>query len=237
MKRLLLLLSLVLAGCVTAPRLPDGLVRETHRVEVGGERMSVDFYFRPGQTPRPLAVVAHGFLADKQRMAHWGVMLAHTGFIAAVPTHPTLAHDARNTAALAGLVRAGRAGRWPVAAQTDGRVALVGFSRGGFETLLVAADLGEEIEAWVGLDPVDHRRRGQAVAPQVRVPGLALLAEPSALNARGNAQAMLAEYGGPLRVVSVPGSGHLDVESPRRPGFAVFENETRAFLWRVFGSD
>jgi dienelactone hydrolase len=176
-------------------------------------------------------VAVHGFLANKERMAHWGLTLAREGFIVAVPTNPTRANDNRNTAAIVGLVQAGRAGQWPVAAKTDGRVVLVGFSRGGFEALLAAAELDDAIDAWVGLDPVDRDGRGKKAAEKVRVPGLALLADPAPLNANGNAHGMLAPYEGRLEVVRFPDTGHLDAESPqRKEKFVLFEERVLGFL-------
>jgi pimeloyl-ACP methyl ester carboxylesterase len=168
-------------------------------------------------------------------MAHWGVLLAREGFIVAVPTNPTYANDDRNTAAVVGLVKMGRAGRWPIDAKTDSRVALVGFSRGGFETILAAAELGGDVEAWVGLDPVDRNGQGRAAAAKVRAPGLALLAEPAPLNALGNARGMLSVYAGRLEVVRVPQAGHLDAESPRpNRKFGEFRRPVLEFLRRVF---
>ncbi len=236
MRLFLLGLCLLSAGCVTAPEIPPEIRKETHRVEVRGESLSVDFYFRPGNTPRPLAVVAHGFLANKDRMAHWAVSLASQGFLVAVPTNPTFANDDRNTEALVGLVELGCAGRWPVSVRADGRVALIGFSRGGYETILAAAQLGQVVGAWVGLDPVDRNGKGRAAAAKVHAPGLALLADPAPLNANGNARGMLSAYAGSLEVVRVPGAGHLDAESPRRIGkFAEFEQPGLDFLRLVFG--
>ena len=230
-----LCLALLLSGCVSAPEVPPEVRRETHRVEAGGESTAVDFYFRPGARPRPLAIVVHGFLANKDRMAHWGVLLAREGFLVAVPTNPTYANDERNTAAIIGLVKMGRAGHWPISAKPDGRVVLVGFSRGGFETMLAAAESGDAVDAWVGLDPVDRDGKGRAAASEVRVPGLALLADPAPLNANGNAQGMLSAYGGELEVVRVRDAGHLDAESPRGNGkFSEFERHTVEFLQRVF---
>jgi dienelactone hydrolase len=234
-QREFLLGAFLLSGCVTAPEIPPEIRKETHRVDLGSENVAFDFYFRPAKTPRPLAVVVHGFLANKDRMAHWGVLLAREGFIVAVPTNPTYANDDRNAAAIVDLVKMGRAGRWPIIAKTDSRVALVGFSRGGLETMLAAAALGDAVTAWVGLDPVDRNGQGRAAAAKVRVPGLALLAEPAPLNANGNARGMLSAYGGELEVVRVPRAGHLDAESPRRGGkFAEFEERVVDFLRRVF---
>jgi len=236
--RALLFLSVLVAGCITAPEIPSQIRKETHRVKAGGETFPVDLYYRTGDQPRPLAVVVHGFLANKERMAHWGVILAREGFIAAVPTNPTRANDNRNTAAIVGLVRAGRAGRWPVPVRNGERVVLVGFSRGGFETLLAAAELGDSVDAWVGLDPVDRNGKGSEAARKMRVPGLALLADPAPLNANGNARGMLADYAGSLEIERVPGTGHLDAESPGRNGkFELFRARVLAFLGRAVPRD
>lgn len=231
MSRALLFLSVLVAGCVTAPEIPSQIRKETHRMKTGGESVCVDFYFQPTNEPRPLAVVVHGFLANKDRMAHWGMILAREGFLVAVPTNPTFANDERNTAAIVGLVRAGW---WPVPVRGDGRVVLVGFSRGGFETLLASAELGEAVDAWVGLDPVDRNGEGVAAAAKTRVPGLALLADPAPLNANGNAHKMLSSYGGPLELVRLPQTGHLDAESPQREEkFFRFEERVLRFLRRA----
>ena len=235
MRRGALFSALLVAGCVSAPEMPPDVRRESHRVEAGGESFAVDFYFRPGAVRRPLAVVVHGFLANKDRMAHWGVLLAREGFTVAVPTNPTYANDGRNTASIVALARLGRAGRWPVGAKTDGRLALVGFSRGGFETMLAAAELGDAVDAWIGLDPVDRNGKARVAAAKVLVPGLALLADPEPLNAHRNASGMLAAYAGPLRVVEISGAAHLDAESPRRGAeFAEFEDAAVRFVRRIF---
>ena len=237
MNRALLIVVLLAAGCVSKPDLPPDIRKETHRVDVRGENVAVDFYYRPDGVTRPLAVVVHGFMANKQRMAHWGVILAREGFVVAVPTNPTYANDDRNAAAIVALVEGGRAGQWPVSARTDGRAVLVGFSRGGLETILAASALGDRVDAWIGLDPVDLNGKGKAAAARVRVPGLALLADPQPLNANGNARSMLDAYAGPLEVVAVPNSSHLDGESPRRNGkFSEFERPVIRFLRSAFRS-
>jgi hypothetical protein len=102
---------------------------------------------------------------------------------------------------------------------------------------MAASVLGDRIDAWIGLDPVDLNGKGKAAAAKVRVPGLALLADPQPLNANGNAHSMLDAYAGPLEVVAVPGSGHLDGESPRRDGkFSEFERLVIRFLRSAFRS-
>lgn len=234
---LLLLVAILASSCVSKPDLPAEIRKETHRIQIGRENIAVDFYYRPGGKSQPMAVVVHGFLANKERMAHWGAALAREGFVAALPNNPTRANDERNTSSIVGLVQAGRSGQWPVDAKTNGRVVLVGFSRGGFETLLATAQLGDTVDAWVGLDPVDLNGKGRAIAANVRVPGLALLADPAPLNADGNARAMLSCYAGSLEVARVSGAGHLDAESPGRNGkFVFFEERVLRFLRKIFPS-
>lgn len=220
------------AGCIGSQRIPDGVVKQIRCLDAGGERIEADFYFRTGVDPRPLAVVSHGFLANRARMAHWGVTLAREGFVVAVPTLPALADTRRNVNAIQGLVDLAREGRLPIDAKTDGRAALMGFSRGGMEAL-VAASSCDGVRAWVGLDPVDRRGEGAAAAARVQMPGLALLADPSVLNDHGNARRMLADYAGPLRVVAIRGASHLDAESPRSGVFTEFQSETVEFLRSV----
>jgi dienelactone hydrolase len=235
--RALLIVVLLAAGCVSNPDLPPDIRKETRRVDVRGENVAVDFYYRPDGVTRPLAVVVHGFMANRQRMVHWGVILAREGFVVAVPTNPTYANNDRNAAAIVALVEGGRAGQWPISARTDGRAVLVGFSRGGLETILAASALGDRADAWIGLDPVDLNGKGKAAAARVRVPGLALLADPQPLNANGNARSMLDAYAGPLEVVAVPNSSHLDGESPRRNGkVSEFERPVIRFLRSAFRS-
>jgi len=236
--RTLLFLSVLMAGCVTAPEIPSEIRKETHRVKAGGETFPVDLYYQPGGQTRPLAVVVHGFLANKDRMAHWGLILAREGFVVAVPTNPTFANDERNVSAIVGLVRAGNADRWPVPVCGDGRAVVVGFSRGGYETLLAAAELGSAVDAWVGLDPVDRDGKGTAAVRKIRVSGVALMADPAPLNANGSARRMLAGYAGPLEVVRIPDSAHLDAESPRRESkFDSFRTGVLVFLNRVVPRD
>ena len=103
--------------------------------------------------------------------------------------------------------------------------------------MLAASALGDRADAWIGLDPVDLNGKGKAAAARVRVPGLALLADPQPLNANGNARSMLDAYAGPLEVVAVPNSSHLDGESPRRNGkFSEFERPVIRFLRSAFRS-
>ena len=200
--------------CTTIPELPAGVVKQSSQVECGKDSVAVDFYFQKQAAPQPMVVVVHGFSRSKRYMAGWGADLARHGMIAAVMTQPYWAGHSRNGEAIARLVELGRTGKWPIAAGGNGKVGLVGFSMGGLTTLLAAASLSPPADAWVGLDPVDHAGRGAAKAALVKAPGLALLAEPSPFNGRGNASTMLHDYGGPLQVIKVTRATHCDAESP-----------------------
>lgn len=200
--------------CTTIPDLPAGVVKQSSQVTCGKDSVAVDFYFQKQAAPQPLVVVVHGFSRSKRYMAGWGADLAGHGMIAAVMTQPYWAEHSRNAEVIARLVELGRAGKWPIAARGNGKVGLVGFSMGGLTTLLAAASLSPPVDAWVGLDPVDHAGSGAAKAALVKPPGLALLAEPSPFNAQGNARTMLHDYGGPLQVIKVTGATHCDAESP-----------------------
>ena len=89
MNRALLLAFMLATGCVSRPDMPPDIRKETHRVSLGRENVAVDFYHRSGASARPLAVVAHRFFADKNRMAQWTVILVRAGFLVAAPTSPT----------------------------------------------------------------------------------------------------------------------------------------------------
>ncbi len=205
---------LFVATCTTPPDLPPGIVKKTHRLDCGKDRVTVDFYFQPNTPPRPLVIVAHGFSRGRRHMAGWGIELARRGLIVAVPTQPSLTERVRNSRALTRLLELGRTGQWPVPAKSNGKAALVGFSMGGLTTLLAAARSETPVDAWVGLDPVDMKGLGAAKASQIRAPGLVLLAEPATFNLHGNAPGMLLRYGGPLQVLRVKGATHCDPESP-----------------------
>lgn len=233
-KHLLLLAALLLSACVTRPDIPANVVKSSRVMVSGKDRLSVDFYYPANAKRAPMVIVMHGFLGRKESMSHWGVALARARMIVAVPTGPAIVDPERNAQAVADLARWGRGGQWPVPVAPNGRLALVGFSKGGLETIMAASMLKPSADAWVGLDPVDRQQQGESAARAVRAPGLALLADASALNDNGNARMMLSKYGGTLRVISVEGSNHLDAESPRggqeNEKFAVFLRETVSFL-------
>ena len=201
------------ATCTMAPGLSPGVRQTTAVVDCGGERVKVDFYAPASREPCPVVVVAHGFTRSKRYMAGWGAELAARGMAAAVLTQPKVSGHARNAVAIRQLLEAGVKGEWPGGVLCNGRTGLAGFSMGGLTTLL-AASQRPELDAWLGLDPVDFDGLGAQAAAKVKARGLALLAEPAAFNRDGNAVAMLRPYAGSLSVVRVIGASHLDAEYP-----------------------
>jgi dienelactone hydrolase len=228
-----------LGGCVSRPVVPENVIKESKMIHLDAGKTLVDFYRLRNNRPAPVVVVVHGFLGSKENMAYWGVALSEAGMIAVVPTMPALVDPACNARAVVELTELARSEQLPVAARPNGKVALVGFSKGGLETLMAAAMLKPPAKAWVGLDPVDRHRQGKMAAAAVRMPGLALMAEASALNDNGSAAQLLSRFGGPLRQVAVEGANHLDAESPRggpdNEMFAVFRRETLDFLRSELG--
>lgn len=203
---------LFVATCTTAPKLPEGVVKQSRTVDCAGTSVRVDFYFRESAAARPGVVVAHGFSRSRRHMAGWGVALVERGMVVAVLTQPHWAGHMRNADAIARLAEAGRRGEWPTL--VNGRMGLVGFSMGGLTTLLAATRMENSVDAWVGLDPVDFEGKGAATAGRVKAPGLVLLAEPAPFNRHGNGVAMVKNYGGPLKAAKVKGATHCDPESP-----------------------
>ncbi len=199
----LLLAFLNWASRTETPALPAGVTREIKHLTLAGRSVSVTIYFPAHLAEAPLVVVAHGFTRSKRHMAGWGAALAGEGFIAAVPTQPALAdHDlnARVLAELAGQFRSKQ------------KVALMGFSMGGLTTLLAATKTN--VDAWVGLDPVDMDGSGAKAAAKIKIPCAILRAEPEAWNMRGNSKAIIAAMKDRVFTLKVRNATHLDCESP-----------------------
>ncbi|MBK8092968.1 MAG: alpha/beta fold hydrolase [Verrucomicrobiaceae bacterium] len=212
MRRLLLrillsqLLLVVLVHCASrteAPPLPLGVKKAHTQLDLAGHRVSVTLYRPAKDDNAPLVVVAHGFTRSKRYMAGWGGHLAGEGFFVAVPTQPAFADHALNGRVLAALVEKYRDKR---------RVALMGFSMGGFTTLL--ATTHTPVDAWVGLDPVDMNGQGKAAAAKLKAPSALLLAEPGPWNKQSNAQAIADAIPGEKEVLLIPGATDLDAEWP-----------------------
>lgn len=189
-----------------------GLAFKTIRVHSSAGDTSVDIYRPPTEEPAPLVIVAHGFSRKRRNMSGWGQHLAGQGFVAAVPDLPAWTDQARNGRFLSDLCMQ----LWtnePWSRHIDpSRVGLMGFSAGGLATLLAAAN-NPDVAIWVGLDPVDRNGSGAKAAPLVKCRAVVVTAEPSACNAHGNAQKIIAALprGEHFRVA---GGVHVDAEWP-----------------------
>jgi pimeloyl-ACP methyl ester carboxylesterase len=177
------------------------------------KEVAVDFYLPQGLKKAPVVVVAHGFSRSRRNMAGWGTLLASNGFIAAIPDLPAWADHDRNGQAIRELFNSINSKAAVKDPEPTGTGALMGYSMGGLCTLLAATN-NAQVRCWVGLDPVDARQMGAEAAKELRIPCVALLAEPSRCNANGNATGMLAGLSGPLLVLRVRDAAHTDPEQP-----------------------
>jgi dienelactone hydrolase len=198
------------ASRTEAVKLPDGVRKETLHLILAGRNVAVTFYYPANRDKAPLVLIAHGFARSKRYMAWWGAELAGEGFLAAVPTLPALAEHDLNARVLCELLEQLRQGRVRLKVKPGPQVALVGFSMGGFTTLVVAAK--QPVDAWVGLDPVITDRSQEIKDPGI--PCAILRAEPGAWNWNGNARSLAAALHGPKLLLKVRSATHLDAESP-----------------------
>ncbi len=244
---LLLIGLLYWASRTPSLALPAGIGKETQHLTLAGYSVAVTLYYPANREAAPLVVVAHGFTRSKRYMAGWGIALARQGFIAAVPTQPTLMNHKLNAQALAELLHHLRDPKAQLEVKPNGQAAFLGFSMGGLTTLLAAEKT--PVDAWVGLDPVDMNGTGQIAAKQLRIPCAVLRAEPSASNMQGNARAIFEQLAGKKITLKVREATHLDPESPSDYlgqwvcGFvdaerhAIFEKYIVAFLKATLLSD
>jgi len=215
----LLLAALVAAGGlyrflrVPKLRLPAGVTKRTQELTLTGKAVAVDFYLPPASAPAPVVVIAHGFSRNRKTMAGWGDLLASEGFLAVVPDLPTWADHARNGRALAELLTEVQAGPVIPRPKVSGRAALVGFSAGGFSTLLAAAG-HTNVSCWVGLDPVALGPSATRAAESLVIPCFVLRAEPAPWNANGIARQTFAALPGPAFSLAVKNASHVDAENP-----------------------
>ena len=239
---------LLLIAChTTPPPLPKHVVRQTQTVSLTGKTVAVDFYLPEQAEGAPVVIVAHGFSRSRRYMAGWGGLLAEHGFIAAVLDQPSFTGKVRNARAIAELLGAIHSGSVKLPAKPGPRSALVGFSMGGFATLV--ATTRTHVDAWVGLDPVDFAGRCVGIAQELKIPAAILRAEPAAWNRDGNARGILSALRSPHFALKVLDATHCDVEWPsdlagqiacgrtaaRR--HTVFEHYTLAFLQAVLLND
>ena len=188
------------------------------KITLTGKEVNVDFYLPQQAAEAPVVAVAHGFTRSRLNMAGWGSLLASNGFIVAVPDLPSLGVHARNGRALRELIQRVNDREFFSAPKPNGAGALMGFSAGGLASLL-AASSNTTVRCWIGLDPVDIRRRGAKAAGALKIPCLVLQAEKSVWNARGNSKQIVDNLPGPFLAFRVKGAVHVDGENPT-DGFA-----------------
>ncbi|MGA1328687.1 MAG: hypothetical protein ACO305_18830, partial [Rubrivivax sp.] len=199
------------------------------RIDVAGHPLAADI-FKPTGRPLGAVILAHGFTRSRTTLNGHAAALAADGALALTVDMPCTFDFACNARALAGLVKALRAGGLALgddaARRSDGawslqpvdRVVLVGFSAGALSSLLAADTPG--VVGYVGLDPFDRTRPdgqmalGMTVAPTLHTPAVLVRAAPS----RCNAQSAAAPWAGALRRLQsdtvIDQASHCDFESP-----------------------
>lgn len=185
---------------------------DTIHVKLPAGHAKVDIYWSNSATPAPLVIIAHGFSRHRRNMAGWGQHLANKGFVAVVPNLPAWANHARNGRFISELCAYFCANDAWKQRIDPSRLGFAGFSAGGLSSLLAAAD-NPDVAIWVGLDPVDHNGLGVKAAPQIACRTVVLTADPSAYNAYGNAEGIIAALPH-CEHTSITGAVHVDAEWP-----------------------
>jgi len=192
--------------------LPSSSV-QTLSAELPSGHVRFDLYFPATIEPRPLVIVAHGWLRDRTRMVGWGSRLAEEGFVAAVPDLPTFSDHPRNGRAMNELI-AWLCANAPASAHIDkSRIGMLGYSAGALSTLLAAAD-NPAVRIWVGLDPVELRNLGGAAAQHFDRTAVVVRAPPSSWNHDGNATLLMKALPKGCDDFMVPEAIHIDPEWP-----------------------
>lgn len=185
---------------------------DTIRVKLPSGHANVDIYWPNSGKSASLVIVAHGFSRRRRNMAGWGQHLVKEGFIAVVPNLPAWSDHTRNGRFISDLCAYVLANDAWKSRIDPSRLGLMGFSAGGLSTLLSAAD-NPDVAIWIGLDPVDHGGLGAKAAPLVTCRTVVLTADPSACNAHGNAEGIVAALPR-CEHFSVTGAVHVDAEWP-----------------------
>jgi len=210
--RIAFLMAMLLAG-VGCAGTSAGSKRQSYMASVRAGTLWTDLYFPAETRPAPLVVVVHGFTRNPGNMRGWGERLSAEGFVVAVPTMPTWANHSQNGDGIAQLVQK-LCTDSKVGARIDPtRVGVIGFSSGGLATFLAAAR-SDDIDIWVGLDPVDRRELAVKEAPRVQCRTVALLAEPADCNKKANWNAVAAAMASPPLMLVINSAVHTDCESP-----------------------
>ena len=146
-------------------------------------------------------------------MAGWGGLLASNGFIVAIPDLPAFVRREKNGLAISELLDVINKGQVALEPKPVGGAALVGFSMGGFSTLL-AASCNRNVRCWIGLDPVNAGSKGTKAAARLSIPCAVLRAEPAPWNLRGNARQITRSLSGPFVTLRIRHATHCDAEDP-----------------------
>ena len=231
------LAALIIAGCalasVTVPpaEAPDPLpelvgafaeplVRAAVTVEHGTVRSaygcSVGYeYYHPAPVeagsklavPRPLVVLAHGFMRSAATVRAWadewavrGVRTVVVDFCNSGPFNGRHDRNAEDLVAIAHHLEPGEA-----------PLIYAGVSAGGLSALLAAA-ADPRTAAYMGLDAVDSNALAAGVG-RLSAPALFLAGEPTSCNAHGNMLDSLPQASR-LVVLRIPRASHCDFENP-----------------------
>ena len=197
----------------TSPAMLPPSSVQTLTADLSSGHVRFDLYLPPSAEPRPLVIVAHGWLRDRTRMVGWGQRLSEEGFVAAVPDLPTVSDHPRNGRAMNELI-AWLCANAPASAHIDkSRIGMLGYSAGGLSTLLAAAD-NHSVRIWVGLDPVELRNLGAAAAQRFHRTAVVVRAPPSSWNHEGNAALLMHALPKGCVDLMVPNAIHIDPEWP-----------------------
>lgn len=213
---LLLLLVAGLAGCLP-PRLraapsaapvagPEVAVETGSVASSTGCALGYRLYRPPGPAADGLVVLGHGFLRSMERMDGLARALADAGMTTvAVDFCSMRPWDGRHHQNGLDLVAVARA-------LDAERVLYAGFSAGALAALVAGrADPGAV--GVLALDLVDDGGLGLRTARALDKPLVGLMGEPTACNARGNGQPVLAA-GRTADIRTIAGAGHCAFESP-----------------------
>jgi pimeloyl-ACP methyl ester carboxylesterase len=227
--------ALFIAGCAGVPPAPpaeasampelvgafaEPLVRAEVAVERGAVRSAYGCqigyeYYDPAPVeaasdfagPRPLVVLAHGFMRSTATIRGWadawasrGVRTVAVDFCNSGPFNGRHDRNAEDLVAVAHHLEPG-----------DAPIIYAGFSAGGLSALLAAAADPRTV-AYMGLDAVDSNGLAAQV-DRLRAPALFLAGEPTSCNAYGNMLDTLPRASR-LVVLRIPGASHCDFENP-----------------------
>jgi len=227
---------------------PKRVCALSRKISLTGKVVPVDFYLPKDVKSAPVVIIAHGFTRSRLNMAGWGSLLASNGFMVAIPDLPAFADRDQNSRAISELLGVIEKGHLPAQPELAGGAALIGFSMGGFSTLL-AASSNRSVRCWIGLDPVNAGQKGVEAAQKLSIPCAVLRAEPAAWNMRGNARQLAGALSCPFIALQVRDATHSDPEDPTDslaellcgksdpPRHQTFERYTLATLRAVFFGD